>query len=274
MLNLNNVKLQQFYLKCQKDKLIGIDTEFYRVDTYHPKLCLIQISNLSQSIIIDPICGKLEKKFLEKLLFNQAIIKVFFAASQDIEIFYKIFKKIPKPIYDLQLCISLINTNLSISYASACKNFLAININKNNQFIDWRKRPLSEGKINYAINDVKYLLPLYKKLNLKINFSKNFMYLKSIHEKLLNPKTYSEKALVAWKKLRFIPKSNEDFYRLKKICELREKIAIKNNVPVKRIINNFEIKLFFKNKSSLKLKKKVINKIQNFELKTVLNNLI
>ena len=93
MLNLNNVKLQQFYLKCQKDKLIGIDTEFYRVDTYHPKLCLIQISNLSQSIIIDPICGKLEKKFLEKLLFNQSIIKVFFAASQDIEIFYKIFKE-------------------------------------------------------------------------------------------------------------------------------------------------------------------------------------
>ena len=72
MLNLNNVKLQQFYLKCQKDKLIGIDTEFYRVDTYHPKLCLIQISNLSQSIIIDPICGKLEKKFLENYyLINQ-----------------------------------------------------------------------------------------------------------------------------------------------------------------------------------------------------------
>ena len=31
MLKLNKLKLQQFYLKCQKDKLIGIDTEFYRV---------------------------------------------------------------------------------------------------------------------------------------------------------------------------------------------------------------------------------------------------
>ena len=274
MLNLNNVKLQQFYLKCQKDKLIGIDTEFYRVDTYHPKLCLIQISNLSQNIIIDPIWGKLEKKFLEKLLFNQSITKVFFAASQDIEIFYTIFKDIPKPIYDLQLCISIINKNLSLSYSSACKNFLAININKNNQFVDWRKRPLSKGKINYALNDVKYLLPLYQKLNSKINFSKNIVYLKDIHEKLLNPKTYSDKALVAWKKLRFIPKSNEDLNRLKKICELREKIAIKNNVPVKRIIKNFEIKLFFKKKSSLKLKKQVVNRVQNFELKAVLNSLI
>ena len=35
-----------------KDKIIGLDTEFYRVDTYYPKLCLIQISNLQESIII------------------------------------------------------------------------------------------------------------------------------------------------------------------------------------------------------------------------------
>ena len=274
MLNLNNVKLQQFYLECQKDKLIGIDTEFYRVDTYYPKLCLIQISNLSQSIIIDPICGKLEKKFLENLLYNKSISKVFFAASQDIEIFYKIFKKVPKPTYDLQLCIALINKDLSLSYSSACKNFLAININKTNQFVDWRKRPLSKDKINYARNDVKYLLPLYEKLNLKIDFNKNIIDLKFIHEKLLNPKTYSEKALVAWRKLRFIPKSNEDLDRLKKICKLREEIAIKLNVPVKKIIKNFEIKLFFNSKSSLKLKKKIINKVQNNELKTILDNLV
>ena len=87
---------------------------------------------------------------------------------------------------------------------------------KNNEFVDWRKRPLSKDKIKYAVNDVKYLLPLYKKLNLKKNFSKKIIDLKTIHEKLLNPKTYSEKAMVAWKKLRFIPKSNEDLDKLKK----------------------------------------------------------
>ena len=77
MLKLNKLKLQQFYLKCQKDKLIGIDTEFYRVSSYYPKLCLIQISNNSESIIIDPISEKLDKKFIEKLLFNKSILKVF-----------------------------------------------------------------------------------------------------------------------------------------------------------------------------------------------------
>ena len=55
MFKLNNDQLKQFYEKCQKDKLIGIDTEFYRVNTFFQNLCLIQISNNSESIIIDPI---------------------------------------------------------------------------------------------------------------------------------------------------------------------------------------------------------------------------
>ena len=42
--------------------------------------------------------------------------------------------------------------------------FLKIEISKENQFIDWRTRPLSKDKIDYAINDVKYLIPLYKKI--------------------------------------------------------------------------------------------------------------
>ena len=73
MLQINKDQLKQFYKKCQKDKLIGIDTEFYRVDTYYPKLCLIQLANKNDSIFLDPITQDLDYTLLKKLLFNTKI---------------------------------------------------------------------------------------------------------------------------------------------------------------------------------------------------------
>ena len=55
MLNLNNVKLQQFYLKCQKDKLIGkaidLGLEIYRREYNSLKIkCGVGI-NLKDEVI-------------------------------------------------------------------------------------------------------------------------------------------------------------------------------------------------------------------------------
>ena len=200
MLIYNYDQLKQFFLKSQKDKIIGIDTEFYRVSTYYPKLCLIQISNKNSTIIIDPLCKKIDFSLIKKIFFNRNIIKVFHAAHQDIEILFNLFGKIPENIVDIQLCLSEIGFSESLGYADACKNLLDIKIDKKNQFIDWRKRPLEKEKILYAINDVKYLPKLFLKISEKINIAKNMNIIRS-HKKLLNEETYKKKPKNAWKKL-------------------------------------------------------------------------
>ena len=58
---------------------------------------------------------------------------------------------------------------------------------KDQQFVDWRKRPLSFEKIKYAFNDVKYLLPLYYKLDQKINLSEKSLLIKNFMKNLLIP---------------------------------------------------------------------------------------
>jgi ribonuclease D len=164
--------------------------------------------------------------------------------------------------------------NYSLSYSAACKFFLAININKNNQFIDWRKRPLKKDKILYAINDVKYLLPLYEKLNRELKRLKRNDKVNQLHKKILDPKTYTEKPKYAWRKLKFFPKNGEELEILKEICELREKVAIKKNLPIRWVIKNHEIKLLLMKKSSDKLKEKIIKKIKDKKLREKLSELI
>ena len=262
MLIYNNDQLKQFFLKSQKDKIIGIDTEFFRVSTYYPKLCLIQLSNKTETVIIDPLSKTVDLSIVKKIIFKKDIIKVLHAAYQDIEIIFNLFGKIPDNIVDTQLCLPEIGFSHSIGYAEACKNLLNVEINKKNQFIDWRKRPLEKEKIHYAIKDVKYLPKLFLKINEKINIKKNINILAS-HKKLLNEETYKKKPEKAWEKLKISETKKYEISRLKKICFFREKLAKKKNIPVKRIISNQKIKILCKKEIKQKEKKLILKSLED-----------
>ena len=260
MLEINNDQLKQFYEKCQKDKLIGVDTEFYRVDTYYPELCLIQLSNSQESVILDPKKNPLNLELIQKLLFNTKIKKIFYATRQDIEIFYNIFGKIPRPIVDLQICLLALNYSNFISYSKACKEILNVEISKQNQFIDWRKRPLSKDQKIYAINDVKYLIPMFQNIKQSLK-KKKILSLKSYYSKITDITLYIDKAKNAWKKIRFKPNNTQELKNIKKYSEIREKLAMKKNIPVKRVITDSDLKVLSRDTVNKKLKIKILNKL-------------
>ena len=260
MLQYNKIQLKQFYLKCQKDKIIGLDTEFHRVNTYYPKLCLVQISNKSESIIIDPLKRNFDISYLNRILFNKEILKIIHASRQDIEIFYNLFKKIPQPLFDTQLCLFYLGYNKSISYAKACNDFLCIKINKEHQFIDWRQRPLSLEKINYAINDVKYLIPLYEKIRKKLEDTSTPQLKKEL-KKILDENLYKKKDENAWQKINLNKFDHEEIETLKYLCAIREKIAKRKDIPVKRIIRDQDLKVICNKKTTKNKVLKILNKI-------------
>ena len=273
MLIYNNDQLKQFFLKSQKDKIIGIDTEFFRISTYYPKLCLIQLANKTSTVIIDPLSYSINLLLIRKILFSKEIIKVFHAAYQDIEILFNLFGKIPKNIIDTQICLSEIGYSHTMGYAEACKNLLNVNINKKNQFIDWRKRPLEKEKIQYAIKDVKYLPKLFLKINEKINIRQNKNILEN-HKKIFNEEIFRKKSEKAWEKLKINRSNNYEIQKLKKICFLREELAKENNMPVKKIITDQKIKLLCRKEFSQKDRKLILEDIKFDCLKKNLKSIL
>lgn len=259
----DNITLNEFYNKCLKEKVLAVDTEFIRDNTYYPSLCLIQIAGENFAAAIDPLSG-LEMQPIWDLLANEKILKVFHAARQDIEIFFNIYKKIPRPIIDTQIYLIALGYNHSISYANACKDLLNIQLDKNNQFIDWRKRPLNKNKISYAINDVRYLIPLFKKIQ-KGADSQSLRKIKNYHKKITDIKIYSERSKRAWEKLRFKPCNDLELKSLKKYCALREKLAMNKNIPVKRVVSDKEIKLISRLNINKKVQEKIFKKLNIFK---------
>ena len=271
MLIVNNCQLKQFYQECQKDKYIGIDTEFYWTETYKPELCLIQLANSSKIRLIDPLKYNLNLKYIEKLLLDKKIKKILHSSSQDLRIFYDLFNILPVNIFDTQIGVLPLGYDNSTGLSEVCQDFLKIKLNKEKDFFDWRKRPLSASQIKYAKDDVKYLKLLYDQIKKRLIIKKRTSWIITPHKKILNKDNYINKEKNVWKKVRFIPKTKREFFLVKKISYLREKLARKENIPPKKIISNSYLIKLCKTKEFSD--SKTLSKIVNDEFKNQLHKL-
>lgn len=151
---------------------VAIDTEFVRVDTYFSELSLVQIQDcLGQMAIIDPILitqsadtasGMHPLRALTALLTDPNTLKVFHSARQDIEVLYQLEDKMPVSIFDTQIAALFLKHGEMAGFARVIKEELGIVIDKSQTRTNWHHRPLTPEQIAYALDDVRYLSPLYE----------------------------------------------------------------------------------------------------------------
>ncbi len=149
---------------------IAIDTEFVRVDTYFPELSLVQIQDcLGNAVIIDPIeikktaSSEQPLHALVELLAAPDVTKVFHSARQDIEVLYQLENRMPAAIFDTQIAAIFKQHGDLAGFARVIKSELDVELDKSQTRTNWHARPLTEEQIRYALDDVRYLAPLYEK---------------------------------------------------------------------------------------------------------------
>src|ERR1700745_1174136 len=85
------------------EQFITVDTEFMRERTYWPELCVVQLAGTREVAVVDAQAPDIDVTHLGALLPNQAVMKVFHASRQDIEIFVLRFGDVPRPLFDTQI---------------------------------------------------------------------------------------------------------------------------------------------------------------------------
>ena len=185
-----NEELVDVCKSISEEKFITIDTEFIREKTYWSKLCLIQICTHNKEIIIDPLENNIDLKPFIKILNKKSILKILHSGRQDIEIFYKISGKIPKPIFDTQIAAMVCGFGESVGYEKLVDKILNKKIDKSSRFSNWAKRPLTKKQLKYAIGDVTHLFEIYPILNKEIEEKGRTSWLKDELKILLSENTY------------------------------------------------------------------------------------
>ena len=233
----DNNTLKKFCKKCINEKVLAIDTEFIRENTYYPILCLIQIASNSFSAVIDPL-SEIDLQPVWEILSNQNILKVFHAGRQDIEIFFNLTGKIPTPVYDTQIAAMFCGLGDQVSYDGLVNNFLKLTISKESQFSNWLQRPLTNKQIDYALSDVNYLIKIYPLIKETIKKTNREDWVEKELARLSNKKIYDINPIEIWEKIKIKNLKREILNILKYLAEWREIECKKRNIPRNRLIRD------------------------------------
>lgn len=179
---------------------VAIDTEFMREKTYYPRLCLIQIATPEHIACIDPLALP-DLGPLIGLLHDPEILKVFHAASQDLEVLYLVTGRVPAPVFDTQIAASLLGHGEQIGYANLVQAVLQHELDKTQSRTDWARRPLKPEQLSYARDDVRYLTRLYLDLQSELENLGRMTWVQPEMEILTRIELYQPDPGTAWRRV-------------------------------------------------------------------------
>ncbi len=230
--------LAAFCAKVSSSSYVTVDTEFMRDRTYYPQLCLVQVAGPEDAAAIDALAPGIDLSPLLALMDNPAILKVFHAARQDLEIFYNLTGRVPTPLFDTQVAAMVCGFGDQVSYETLAAQLSRARIDKSVRFTDWAQRPLSERQVTYALSDVTHLRPAYEALARKLAANGRAGWLQEEMATLLDPATYRLDPEEVWRRMRPRGAKPKFLAIMKEVTAWREREAQRRDTPRNRVVRD------------------------------------
>ncbi|MCP1230249.1 ribonuclease D [Acetobacter indonesiensis] len=224
--------------RLRHERFLTIDTEFMRERTYWPELCLVQIGGEQDVLLIDALAEGLDLTPLAELMADDAVLKVFHAARQDLEIFLYLFDALPTPVFDTQVAAMVAGYGDQVGYDSLVGSLTGHSIDKSHRFTDWSARPLTPAQLTYAAGDVTWLRLVYERLVKKLEQEKRLEWVSAEMAELADPATFRADPEKQWERLRARTNNRRMLGILRAVAAFREREAQRVNVPRQRLLKD------------------------------------
>jgi ribonuclease D len=234
--------LAAFCAAARREPYVTLDTEFLRERTYWSKLCLIQAAlpgRTGEAVLIDPVEGAaMSLEPLYDLFRDNAVVKVFHAARQDLEIFFVEGGVFPQPLFDTQIAAMVCGFGEQAGYETLVRRIARQSLDKTSRFTDWSRRPLSEAQKAYALADVTHLRVIYEHLAAQLAASGRAAWVAEELSVLTDPATYTVTPEEAWQRIKTRSGSGRFLAVLRELARFREHYAQTHNVPRARVMKD------------------------------------
>lgn len=160
-------QLDAFCERLSREPLVAFDTEFVSEDRYRPQLCLLQVAAGDMLAIIDPIEIGSTQPFWD-LISSPGRTVVVHAGREEARFCIRFTGKPIAGCFDVQLAAGFVGMEYPSSLGNLVNRIVGKTLGKGETRTDWRRRPLTKGQLDYAIQDVTDLKILYDTLEAKV----------------------------------------------------------------------------------------------------------
>lgn len=141
---------------------IALDCEAAGFHRYDNRLCLVQVTVGEDTYVVDPLAVDVPALFGDCL--ERADVPVVMHGSDfDLRLLGGELGLRVHGLFDTQIAASLLGLT-SLGLAPLLEERFGVKLSKKYQRADWAERPLSEGMLEYAANDTRYLFGLADQL--------------------------------------------------------------------------------------------------------------
>jgi ribonuclease D len=217
---------------------IGLDTEFVGEDSYHPRLCLVQVSTPEALFLIDPFsAGPLDEFW--KLVTDPARVVVVHAGREEVRLCRLWAGRPPGNLFDLQIAAGLAGWPYPLGHGTLVSQVLGVRLSKGETLTEWRHRPLTAAQLGYAFDDVRYLLPAWERLRERLGKLGRLDWAREEFARLAANASPEEQAVERWRKLKGTTSlDRRKLAIVRALYAWREAEAARSNRPTRAIVRD------------------------------------
>jgi ribonuclease D len=140
---------------------VALDTEFHSERRYHPQLMLLQICGpTGETWLADPSAVDVGP-IIRAVSARRVVVH---AGQADLAIMQREADTAPRELLDVQIAAGMLGLGYPSRLGVLTTGILGSAIDKKSTLSDWSKRPLSPSQIQYAVQDVRILMPLSQRI--------------------------------------------------------------------------------------------------------------
>ena len=243
-INIENETDLRSYLNKFKEKefhIIALDIEAEcNCHAYGEKLCLTQVFDGTNDVIIDPF--NIGSNILKLLFENPNILKIMYDAGSDLSLLKNSAGIEIKSILDLRPAVELLNyEKKDLHSVIAFELGIVLGKKRRYQQYNWTKRPVFDQAIDYALNDVRYLPALKDSILAKLH-SRKLMEIFLLKNLQIQNKDYTRDPEDKYKKINGYSRLHDDKKKnFRKVFDIRDKYAKQCNLPPHNVIQKTDI---------------------------------